>query len=395
MNRYRKSATSSRITSRVFAATFLVGALWPPFAAAEPYMALREGWSCGDCHTNRTGGGMRNVTVDTHAADILNLPNGGKGIFGDTDERFSPRLSDWITVGADFRVADRLVFQDEPEEDGEVENNTAFREPDSNDVDIDLATVYGEIRLIPDKLSFYVDERFAPGGADNREAFLLLDGVLPGQTYAKGGRFFAPWGLKLQDDEAFVNALTGFSFDRSVTGLEIGRSGEGINWSLSGSEATEDDDLDQLFTANAYYLWSEAGPFQGIMLGASAATDEPGDTQFDAYTTYGGFSVGPLAVLGQGALVDTDVDGDSTKTWVAYGEANWLLAGWINTKVAFDWADPDDGTDEDERNRVSFGFEPFLDRFLQVRLFYRVLNAPEDDVERNRDELILELHGFF
>jgi hypothetical protein len=32
---------------------------------------------------------------------------------------------------------------------------------------------------------------------------------------------------------------------------------------------------------------------------------------------------------------------------------------------------------------------------LQVRLFYRVLNGPEDRPDQNRDELTLELHVFF
>jgi len=370
--------------------------LLPAPASAEPYMALREGYACGDCHTNMTGGGMRNVTVDAHGNEILRLPNERKGVFGDVDERFSPRLSDWLSIGTDVRVLDELIFQDDPDSDGRVKNNTAFRDVDSNDIDIDEADVYGEIRLIPDKLSLYVDERFAPGGADNREAFGLMTNVIPGQTYAKAGRFFPGWGWKLQDDRAFVNSLTGFSFDRSVTGLEFGRSAEGINWSASISEATEDDDLDQLFTSNLAYLWSDVGPFKGLEVGGSFATDEPGDTRYYASTLYGGLSVGPLTLLTQAAYLDTDAaGGGAIGTWVAYGEANWLIAGWLNTKVAFDWADPDDDTDEDDRNRVSFGLEPFLDRFVQVRLFYRVLNGPETSANQNRDELTLEMHLFF
>ena len=58
-------------------------------------------------------------------------------------------------------------------------------------------------------------------------------------------------------------------------------------------------------------------------------------------------------------------------------------------------ADPDDDAGDNNRNRVSFGFEPFLDRFVQMRLFYRVLNGPETAPNQNRDELTLELHLFF
>ena len=45
----------------------------PSAALAEPYMALREGYACGDCHTNMSGGGMRNVTVDTHGGEAAVL----------------------------------------------------------------------------------------------------------------------------------------------------------------------------------------------------------------------------------------------------------------------------------------------------------------------------------
>jgi hypothetical protein len=53
------------------------------------------------------------------------------------------------------------------------------------------------------------------------------------------------------------------------------------------------------------------------------------------------------------------------------------------------------GSDENERNRVSVGVEPFLDQFLQLRIFYRVYNGPEDEPATNRDEFTLEGHLFF
>jgi hypothetical protein len=168
-----------------------------------------------------------------------------------------------------------------------------------------------------------------------------------------------------------------------------------LNWFLSVAEATEDDDLDMLVTGSTYWLWGDVGPLKSVMLGVSAAYDEPGDASFGAYTAVGGFSVGPLALLGQGAYVDSESGTTDTKQWIGYGEANWLLFDWVNAKVAFDWSDPDDGTDEDERNRVSVGFEPFLDQFLQLRVFYRVLNGPRNELNRNRDELTLEAHVLF
>jgi len=364
-------------------------------AAAEPYMALREGYTCADCHTNRSGGGMRTLLVEMHGSDILHLPNDGHGILPEVDERFSPNINRYLSVGTDFRLVDKLLFQDDPNASGKVDNNTAFRELDSHNIKVEQATLYGEVRLIPDYLSFYVDEQVAPGGASNREIFGLLGGVLPFDTYIKAGQFFAPWGLKVQDDDAFVSKLTGFNFDNNITGLEIGRTGEGLNVFASVADGADDNDTDPLLVGNGFYMWTGAGPFTSLMLGGSAAWESPGDDEFGAFTAYGGLSLGPLVLLGQGVFLDTEVDGNSTDSWIVYGEANYLMFGWLNAKFAFDWADPDTDVSDNNRNRFSFGFEPFLDQFLQLRLFYRVENGPEDVPNLNRDTLTLEAHLFF
>ncbi len=370
-------------------------ALWPATSHGEPYMALREGFACGDCHTNRTGGGMRNLTAEMHAGQILRLPRDGQGILPEVDERFSPNINRYLSVGTDFRVVDRLLFQDNPDANGRVENNTAFRQVDSNDIRVDEANLYADVRLVPDYLSFYVDERVAPGGAENREVFGLLDKVLPLGAYLKAGQFFAPWGLKTQDDDSYVNSVPGFSFDRNVAGAEVGRSGDGLNWFFSVADGADDSDTDPLLIANSYYSWHSAGLLSGALLGGSAAYETPGSNEFGAYTVYAGLGLGNWQWLAQGAFVDTEITGDKNRSWMGYGEANYLLFGWLNAKFVFDWLDPDDGQGDDVQNRLSFGLEPFLDQFLQVRLFYRVLNGPENQANLNRDTLTLEAHLFF
>ncbi|MBC8291979.1 MAG: hypothetical protein H8E45_02310 [Proteobacteria bacterium] len=394
---------TTRLASTLLVLTALLAQSTP--ARAEPYMALRGGYSCADCHVNRTGGGMRTLTAEMHAVDILNLPNDGQGLLPAHDDWFSPNINDYFSVGADLRMVDRLLFQDDPDLNGEVENNTAFRDLESNDIDIEQATLYAELRLVPGVLSAYIDERVAPGGADNREAFLLADGIMPGDgylkdAYLKAGKFFPAWGLKLQDDTAFVNSTSGFNFDRSVTGVELGRGGEGLNWAVSVSEGNEDNDSDQLLTANAFYLWTDLeGPVANAMLGGSASHDSPGNLEANTFALYTGLSRGALALLAQANITDTEQDNGSgiedVQAWAGYVEANYLLCDWMNAKLAFDFYDPSDNIAEDTRNRVSVGVEPFIDRFLQLRAFYRVYNGPEDQPQHNRDELTLEMHLFF
>ena len=40
-------------------------------ARAEPYLMVRAGAKCNDCHTNLTGGGKRTPFAHIHARDIL------------------------------------------------------------------------------------------------------------------------------------------------------------------------------------------------------------------------------------------------------------------------------------------------------------------------------------
>lgn len=375
-------------------------------AGAEPYMALRQGYACSDCHANRSGGGMRTLTAEMHAGEILSLANDGEGVLPAHDDWFSPNINEYFSVGADLRIVDSVLFQDDPDSNNRVKNNTVFRDLESNDLDVDQATLYAELRLIPGLLSGYLDERVAPGGADNREAFVLLDGVMPAETYLKAGRFFAAWGLKTQDDSAFVNSTSGFTFDRSVTGVEVGRTGEGFNWFASVSEGNEDTDVDQLFAVSASYIWKDLpGPLTNALFGGSAAHDSPGNLESNSFTAFGGISTGNLTVLAQANLLDLerplpDPPGpagaiEDVQAWATYVEVNYLISDWINAKLAFDFYDPDDNKAEDSRNRISVGLEPFLDRFLQLRFFYRVYNGPEDEPQNNRDELILEAHLLF
>ncbi len=381
--------------------TVLLVAL-PSVAPAEPFMALRDGFACGDCHTNRSGGGLRSLTVEVHASDLLRLPNDGAGLLPAHDTQFSPNINDYFSVGGDFRAVETVLFRDDPDADGKVKNNTAFRDLDSHDFQLEQGTLYGQLRLVPELLSLYVDEQVAPGGATNREAFALLENVLPGGAYLKAGRFFPAWGLKLQYDASFVSAVSGLNFDRTLSGVEVGVSGLGWNWFVSASEGG--DNLENLLTASTYYMWADVGPFNGLMLGASAARHEPKGLQLLSYTGFGGFSVGRWTVLAQGVYLDNErraTDGfgvqsvEDTALWASYVELNYLLNDWLNTRIAFDYMDPDDQVSNDERTRWSIGVDPFIDRFIQIRIFYRVWNGPENQPQLNRDELALEGHLLF
>src|SRR3990172_4637518 len=136
---------------------------WVSEAVAEPYIAVREGYKCSACHVNRTGGGKRTEFAVTHARDLLHYPNFDllKPLTSPV-EAFDGTLNKYVAIGADLRVDATATFQQRGK-DGTVKNNTAFRgRLDEYEIDVDEAVGYLEVRLIPDRLTFYFDQRFAP-----------------------------------------------------------------------------------------------------------------------------------------------------------------------------------------------------------------------------------------
>src|SRR5215510_8138518 len=81
-------------------------------ARAEPYLVVREGAKCSDCHTNLTGGGKRTPFAQIHSHDILHdldlipLPPGAKG--------FNGQLMSFVSIGSDLRVRNTTTFEDKP-----------------------------------------------------------------------------------------------------------------------------------------------------------------------------------------------------------------------------------------------------------------------------------------
>ena len=201
------------------------GMLWAASdAAAEPYLGVREGYKCSDCHVNMTGGGMRTSFVSAHAREILHYPDWFAALTKPA-EAFSGEINQYVGIGADLRTSLTFIMQDKGTS-GQVKNNTAFRgRLEETDLSVDEAVGYLAVNLIPDLLTFYIDQRFAPS-VDTREAWGML--FLPWDIFVKAGKMFLPYGLQIQDDNAFIrggrngSATTGFSFFVSQPAFEIG-----------------------------------------------------------------------------------------------------------------------------------------------------------------------------
>src|SRR5215467_4622590 len=103
---------------------------------------VREGAKCSDCHTNQTGGGKRTAFAHIHAHDILHdldllpIPPGVRP--------FNGELNQYVSIGSDLRVLNATVFADDPNAQGKVPDNKAFRRHvQSNDLTVNEFLFYG------------------------------------------------------------------------------------------------------------------------------------------------------------------------------------------------------------------------------------------------------------
>jgi hypothetical protein len=377
-------------------------------AVAEPYLAVREGYKCSACHVNMTGGGMRTSFVSAHAREILHYPDWFAQLTKPADA-FTGEINQYVGLGSDVRTSLTFITQDDPDKNGEVNNNQAFRSHlQTTDISVYEAVGYLNVNLIPDLLNVYLDERFAPS-VDTREVFGMLS--LPWDIYLKGGKMFLPYGLELQDDNAFIrggrngSATTGFSFFVSQPAFELGWEPGPMAFAAAVSQGVVND-RDVQLTGTDYFMFTDVPIVRSVLAGVSG-TYNGGSTQTSLVGFFTGFNLAAFTGLGEVDFGHTSfpvtTSGQTTGrvntgTFETYVEGNYLAFDWLNVKAAFDYADWD-GTlprvGSDGENRVSFGLEPFLCRFIQVRTFYRVSNGIASNPSHNQGLWSAEVHVFF
>jgi hypothetical protein len=359
-------------------------------AVAEPYLAVRAGAKCNDCHTNLTGGGKRTPFATIHAHDVLHdldlipIPAGVRP--------FSGEITDWFSVGADLRVRNTYTFEDEPDADGRVSNRRFFRDDlDSVEIEMEKTSIYSQLDLWPDMLTFYTDLQVAPGGANARELVGILNNVLPWGLYLKAGRFFPTYGVRIEDDTSFIRSQTGFTFDNPDDGAEIGIIRGPLYAGFSVTNGTSGDS-DVLLTANSYVLFDEVPVFRNVLAGASMARQS--DDRYES-AFYVGANLWRFTYLGEVDIISDDTpETNPHDQLAAYAEVNLLLFDWLNVRGTFDYVKVQG---DNNQNRFGIGLEPFISRFLQPRLVYQASNGPRQDPEGiyNNANLFLELHLFF
>jgi hypothetical protein len=258
-----------------FACALLAALVLAPAAAlAEPYLAVRTGYKCMVCHVNPTGGGKRTEFGAIYGQTGLPAsrldPATGKPVpeGGPEPTPFTGKVNDYIGLGADMRA--------------NLSANFIPHQADTLAFDPIRAQVYLEIKPIANRLTIYLDEHVSPGAATNRETYAMF--WTPGhEWYVKAGRMFVPFGLRIEDDTAFIRTVTGTtfsSFDDGVEGgMEIGSWSAYVsvtNGSGGGAETNRGKLISSLFT----YVQST------WRAGLSASKNYNGDADRQMYSAF-------------------------------------------------------------------------------------------------------------
>lgn len=356
---------------------------------AEPYLVARAGAKCNDCHTNLTGGGKRTQFAFIHAHDIqrdLDLLPVPKGV-----KPFSGEINSYVSIGGDLRVRNTTIFEDRPRgSDGTVPGNQAFRENvTSNDFSVFEALAYLQIDLLPDVATIYADFDIN-GGVTNREVFGLVRGFLPYDTYFKFGRLYPTFGLRVHDDEAFIRARSGYTFDNPDEGVEIGFA-PGPLFIASSITTGDGGDKDVAATVNGYGVIEDVPVVGHVLAGASFARKSD---KRNVAGIYAGANLWRFTYLAEFDLIHDRTLGSVGRRddYAAYAELNLLLLDWLNLRGTFDFVKV---SNDQDQTRYAIGAEPFISRYFQPRIQYRINNGPHRDVQLNRDELVVEIHTFF
>lgn len=338
---------------------------WLP-AAAEPYLSVRSEQPCHACHSNGTGGGLRTAFGSAYALNVLSVRTM-------LDAPFDPE----IPVAGGLRLGGNARYSARQFESDDLDGNLDFA--------TDRVSLYGRLQLNR-VLDLYVDQQVAPGGSLNREAWARVSRE---QWYLKAGKFFLPYGWRLEDDTAYIRQVTGINFATPDNGLEVGYEGAALQAQVSvtngaGGGSEVDDGKFLLGRANYIGDWGQVGVSAGYnnadngdrtLLGLSAGTN-----------------IGPLAWLAEYDRVVDSVDGqDDQDQNLALLEVNWLVATGHNLKFSAEWQEPEEGK---ERARGSVVWEYFPWSFTQLRVGARVQRSDNPRFIEG-EEYFLQAHVYF
>lgn len=352
-------------------ALILLGVM--PFAArAEPYLAVQKGLKCGTCHVAPSGGGMRSVYGNAYGQTELPARKLDMG------KLWTGEIGRYLALGGDVR--------------GGFSELDVPGQRSTSESGLEEFLAYARISPFPKYLSLYVDARLRPDDPFVREQYARL--TLPGGRWSlRAGDFFLPYGLRLQDDGAFIRQVGGINFNTPDTGWEVGfelgawTAQLAVTRGTAGGPEVDSGKQYSLRVGHVTPKWRVGGSL-------SLNDAKVGDRQMQ--NVFAGMKTGPVAWLAEiGFIIDDGTPTGRRKLWTNLVEANYGYRKGHNLKLTYEWFDPDGDVSEDEQTRISAVWEYTPFQFLQGRIGYRSYDGIPQNPVQNREQLFAELHVFF
>lgn len=375
---------------------------------AEPYMAVRDGYKCSQCHVNKTGGGARTDYGTVYMQTRLAAGGSGETDTGSpAKDAGQGRANASVAVGADLRTS--LLYS----KFDHAKETASFNRPASCDSchasspngagetgGGKIAEAYLRLQPIPDVATIVYSASFVPNSA-TRDFYGLIE-TLPLDGYVKAGTFKLPNGLQNTWDTPFQHVTQGNGYQGLMgfetmyeTGVEFGIEPGPLSLALS---VTNPDNLQKSPTDKRYFLTGSLVGRIGL-IGFNYAQD-PVTTTLTRTLTSGfiGTSLGRFTLLGQGDWLEDNDTIAKTKTMQQAGlaEIDFLIKRGHNVKYVLETRDPSLSHPGDMRDRQSLIYEPFLTTYLQMRFGYRKyegLSAQTND--NNGEQWFVEGHFVF
>ena len=347
--------------------TLLTGLLFSQAVTAEPYLAVKSGHACAMCHVSPTGGGMRTEFGQAYGRSLA----ASQGALS----KINPQLSEGFRIGANFRGS--LSSVDTPGQQDQIDFTT------------DRASFYLQAELIPQTLTMYIDQQFSPA-SDNREAWLLLQ-TSDASYSLRAGQFFLPYGLRLEDDSAFIRQVTGINFAGADNGVELGFNRDALNAQFAMSNGTVgavETNTDKQLSLRAEYI------LPSWRIGGSVNSNHGASTKREMFNLFAGLNLFSATWLLEVDRIRDTQNGSVTQQ-VFFAEVNKEVARGHNIKLTLESHDPNTDFDEDERTRNSLVWEYFPIQQMQLRSGFRLGEGIPQRAQDNSDELFVNLHAWF
>lgn len=345
-------------------------------AMAEPHLAVQKGLKCVLCHTSPSGGGMRTIYGNIFAQQ--ELPANSLLKPGEVPNYWKGEINKYLAVGGDVR--------------GGWTRISTPGQASLSETDLEEFLGYVDLRLIPGYLNVYVDAKLLPDDILVREQYVKLS-TSNGRYYIRGGQIFLPYGLRIQDDSAFIRQVPGINYNTPDNGWEVGL--EKDKWSAQfavtrGTAGGPEIDSGKQYSLLATYV----NP--GWRVGGSFNYNDSSAGKRKMQNVFGGIKTGRINWLAEiDYIVDDGTPTGRRESWMSFLEANVAVRQGHNLKLTAEFYDPDIDVAENQQNRYSLVWEYFPIRFVQARVGFRKNNGIPQNPAQNQERVFAELHLTF